>query len=58
MRTPAEQGGLKSYNYMERCPVRKIIKNRQRKKGNDCYSMDLCAYGFETQGFALQTVSP
>ena len=58
MKTCTEQGGLRYNNYMERCPVRKIIKNRQRKNGNDCYSMDLCAYGFETQGFALQTVSP
>ena len=29
-----------------------------RKPVHVCDSMDLCACGFETQGFALQTVSP
>ena len=34
------------------------MRARFRKTVRVCYSMDLCACGFETRGFAPQTVSP
>ena len=36
----------------------KVTIKRLRKTGNACYFMGSFACGFETQGFALQTVSP
>ena len=34
------------------------VRQRHRKPVTDCYSMDSFACGFETRGFAPQTVSP
>ena len=40
------------------CKLNHAARIKQRKTVKDCYFMDSCACGFETRGFAPQTVSP